>query len=428
MNDMMKHLPLISAVLGTALIVLLLITLLIKYFATVFKSESKASLFLSKGSSAEHRPGNWKNAVLQALVWFAVSRAFILLATCVYAKLCGNEAYFANMYAHWTKWDAPHYLGLIKNWYVNEGDPRFHIVFFPMYPLVCRMLLPLFGGNADVSAMVVSNICACIAGALVYQIAALEYGERTGTRAVRFFFLNPLSFFLSLPYTESLFLLLTMAAVYLARRRRYAFALIAGAMCAACRLMGIVVAIPVFYAMLADDREKGLLSLKRTAVRFVSCFVILLGVAAYLFLNWKVTGNPFQFWIYQEEHWHNTTGTLWNTFRYIFDYALYTDNSAMRMGTWVPTIVLIYAAVALLWLHARRSNAGDAAYGWAYMYMTIVPTWLISGPRYVSGLYCLYPMLADAARRKWVDWALSIVFVLGLGYMSCMFVFFSGVY
>lgn len=425
---MIDQLPAVSAVLGTALMALLLALLLARYFASTLLPRSKVALALHRNPGAKGCIGSWARAFACTGIWFAVSRLFILAVTALYAVSTRRaEAYFSNLYGYWTKWDAPHYIGLIRNWYVNEGDARYHIVFFPMYPLVCRVLLPLFGGNADISAMAVSNLSAIAAGAVLYQLTALDYGERTAARAAKLFFANPLSFFLSLPYTEALFLLLTLGTVYLARRKRVLWALLLGAMCAACRLMGVTVAIPIFYSMLCDDRDAGILTPKRFALRFASCLTLLLGVEAYLLLNYQITGNPFQFWIYQRDHWYNTTGTLWNTFSYIVHYALY-DDVPMQLATWVPTVLLIYGAIIVLFAHCRRANVGDAAYGWAYMYMTIVPTWLISGPRYVSGLYSLYPMLADTARKKWADIALTAAFAATLGYMACMFVFTSGVY
>lgn len=420
-------LPHISAVFGSALMLVLLVILLLRYFGTIFAPSSTLGQKLAGGPAGKKAAGSWRDALLCSVLWFAVSRVFVFVVALLYARLAGYDWYLTNMPSHWVKWDAPHYIGLIENWYVNEGDPRFHIVFFPMYPLVCRMLLPLFQGNAELSAFVVSNLCGIAAGAFLYRLAALDFGRGAAGRATKFLFLNPLSFFLSLPYTESLFLLLTVAAVYLARRRKYALALLCGAMCAACRLMGIVVAIPIFYSMLSQDKEEGRLGARRVLLRVLACCAVLVGVAAYLLLNWRVTGNPFQFWIYQEEHWHNTTGTLWNTFDYIVRYALMHDPN-MQWGTWIPTIAALYGAIVLLCVRWRKMNPGDAAYGWAYMYMSIVPTWLISGPRYVSGMYCLYPALGSWTKKRSLDVALSVLSTLALGFMACMFVFRHGVY
>ena len=422
-------LPRVSAVVGTAAMAVLLVFLLARYFTAALFPKSRLNALLSREDAPQDGfDAGWGQAFLWAAIWFFATRAFILFATAVWAWHEGYFAHYAgNFLDYWNKWDAPHYIGLVRNWYVNEGDPRFHIVFFPVYPLIARILMPLFRGNAELSAMFVSNGCGLVLGAVMYRFTALRSGRKGAQRAVRYLYCSPLSFFLSIAYTESVFLLLTVTAVYLARRRHFIWAVIVGAVCSASRLMGIVVAIPIFWEMLSCDREKGPVSPGRIAQRAAACCAVLGGAAAYLVLNYVVTGNPFQFWIYQRDHWYNTTGTLWNTFSYVMRYALTYDGS-MRLFTWIPTLICLYGAIALIGWNARRANCGDAAYAWAYMYMTIVPTWLISGPRYVFGLYALYPMLADTVRSRWANVLLTVLFLAGLAAMSCGFIFTSGVY
>ena len=41
-----------------------------------------------------------------------------------------------NMFNHW---DAPHYVAIAKNGYVNTGDAANFIVFFPLYPILIRL-------------------------------------------------------------------------------------------------------------------------------------------------------------------------------------------------------------------------------------------------------------------------------------------------
>lgn len=424
MDRINQALPMISAVVGTASMAFLLVWLLLRYFCPAMHKEALCEQKPLQG----WQKVSWKEAFVCSTCFLLVSRIWILMITTLYAFLAQQgDFYIHNLYGYWVKWDAPHYVGLIQNWYINEGDPRFHIVFFPMYPLVCRVFLPLFMGKAEVVALAVSNTCAWLAGAFLYRLTEMSDGKTVARRAVRFLMLNPLSFFLSIPYTEAMFLFLTIAAVYSARQRRFWIAVSVGALCALCRLMGIVVAIPIFYEMLCHERENNTWTGKRIAYRFLQCLVVLLGVGAYIALNWEVTGNPFQFVVYQREHWYNSMGTLWNTFGYLVQYLL-SDASAMRYATWLATLVLVYTAILLHYLRAKKDNAGDLAYGWAYLYMTIVPTWLISGPRYVSGLYTLSPMLSRLARKRWVDAFITIAFLAGLAYMSCMFVFTGGVY
>lgn len=89
--------------------------------------------------------------------------------------------------ACWLKSDSPSYLGIAENWYVTEGDPRFHIVFFPLYP-ICIRALNFLTGNSFVSAMLVSSFCAIAAAILMYELAALDYEREAALRAVKFLF------------------------------------------------------------------------------------------------------------------------------------------------------------------------------------------------------------------------------------------------
>lgn len=62
---------------------------------------------------------------------------------------------FMNMFNHW---DAPHYEAIAKNWYANTGDAANFIVFFPLYPILIRLLTIDFN-YSSLSALIVSNVC-----------------------------------------------------------------------------------------------------------------------------------------------------------------------------------------------------------------------------------------------------------------------------
>ena len=76
----------------------------------------------------------------EVLVAFLASRLLVALACLAYHWIqSGGPAGFFEAFAHKLRpWDADHYLGIIENWYVAEGDPRLHIVFLPLYPALAR--------------------------------------------------------------------------------------------------------------------------------------------------------------------------------------------------------------------------------------------------------------------------------------------------
>ena len=51
-------------------------------------------------------------------------------------------------------------------------------------------------------------------------------------------------------------------------------------------------------------------------------------------------------------------------------------------------------------------------YGLIYFYVSVAPTWLLSGPRYLTALYAVYPALAVLLRKKAAFALLAIAFGL----------------
>lgn len=352
--------------------------------------------------------------ILKQLGWIfslmVISRGLMVLIGVVGSALQGNLAGYLSHFAdHWVRWDADHYLGLATNWYVNEGDPRLHLVFYPLYPGLVYLVKYLFLGNVTLAATVVSNVCLLWSGYFLYLIVLEDQGERAARRAVRYLMFCPLSLFLSIPYSESLFLMLTLLAVLLARRRWFGLAVLVGALAANTRVLGLFTAVPIYIEMLRHvaarklwPRRKGRTIALVTGYTLMASLVAA-GFGLYLVLNWSVSGNPFQFLIYQSEHWGQRFGSFTDTLRYSLEYAFTYDDLGTRLGTWIPQSVFAVATVGLIGCTANRVHPGDGAYAWLYLFSAFSATWLLSGPRYLMACYALYPMMALVTKKKWQD-------------------------
>lgn len=329
---------------------------------------------------------------------FLASRFIIFGGGMIGAIINGSlRTYLARPVQYWVRWDAPHYIGLIENWYVNEGDPRFHIVFFPLYPAICRLICLATGMSARASAFIVSNAAFMGCGVIMFRLTEREMGTRGGVRAMLMFMFSPLTLFCSIPYTESIYLLTTLLAVYFARNRRFFWAVVMGALSANSRMVGMAAAIPIYFEMIRAS-EGGLA--KRYIFTAIKVLPVSVGLIAYLLLNYQVTGDMFKFMQYQSEHWGQNFGTIYNTVGYTFTNAVTYDLFSYRIGVWIPQIIAIFVSLALLLMSARRLHPGDLAFGSAYFYVSVVPTWLLSGPRYMTAMYPAYPALTALTRKK----------------------------
>ena len=349
---------------------------------------------------------------LRVLAAFLASRAVIVLA-CAAGQLIDGQPLSGFFPALWGKlmpWDAQHYIDIIENGYVATGDARLFIVFFPFYPMVCRSLAFMTGIPAVAAAFAVSNAALVAAGAALYRLAELDGGGETGLRAMLLMMFCPVSYFYSITYSESVFLLATLLAVLFARRRQFVPAVLFGAIASSARLLGMATAIPIFWELLRRDREARFgadetPSARRLAGRAALCALktlpVGLGFAGYLGINYSLFGNPTQFMVFQSEHWFQKLGTLANTFRYSLANGVGYDDFLYRLGVWWPQVVLLVAVPLLIHWRGRRARPGDAAYALAYHYVAFAPTWLLSGLRYATANYALYPILAGIPRRRW---------------------------
>jgi len=134
------------------------------------------------------------------------------------------------------RWDSVWYLAIAAGSY--GGSPA-RAAFFPLYPTLAGLVgVPL--GSALLGGIVVSS--GCLAGALylLRRLAELELGPAAARHAVWLTALFPMAFFHSAVYAEGLFLLLSVGAVYAARREAWAWAGVLGGLAAATRSAGVV--------------------------------------------------------------------------------------------------------------------------------------------------------------------------------------------
>ena len=137
----------------------------------------------------------------------------------------------------WMRWDTLWYMRYARDGLLPTDHPEYR-AFWPLYPWLMRWFAPLFGGNYLLAGIVIAN--AALIGALVlfYRLAAAETDEGTARRGLWYLVLFPSAFFFFVAYSESLFLLLTMAAFYAARRKRWVWAAVWTAISATVRVSG----------------------------------------------------------------------------------------------------------------------------------------------------------------------------------------------
>jgi hypothetical protein len=153
----------------------------------------------------------------------------------------------------WQRWDAVHYLNLARLGYfgVSEGDS----VFYPLYPLLVRLVAPAAANTYVLAGLIVSTLATVVTLACLYQLADRHYGPDTARWTAAALAAYPAGLFLVAPYTESLFLAFTLAAFLAAEDRRWAWAGVLGALASLTRGPGVFTAIALAWIAWRQWRE-----------------------------------------------------------------------------------------------------------------------------------------------------------------------------
>ena len=341
----------------------------------------------------------------------------LLVLTWGVRALAGQPETITQALEFWRCLDSRHYLDIARDGYIAAGDPDrvVQLVFLPGYPLAVRTVMLLV--PSDICAgLLTSALCFAGAGCVVYRLLRLDLPHRDA--ALRFLALAPGSFFFAAPMSESLFLLLTAAALYLARTRRLILGGLCGAYAAFTRSLGLLLIVPLLWELVHDAVQRRRVSIRQA----VGLLLVPLGFAAYCCINRHVSGNPFQFLIYQREHWNQRTGLFFSTAAYQTDYllrCLRSGNWRDALGLWLPNLIACFSALILLAKAAPRLRASQTAWFLAYYIIAVGATWLLSAPRYLLVLLPVPLALAQCAQKRTANIVLTALSALAaLGYLA----------
>lgn len=369
--------------------------------------------------------GNVK-LVIKISVIVIVSRLVIYLFGYLAVMLTKNlaEGFFTAFQSRWYKVDSVLFLNIAQNGYVSYGDDRFLIVFYPLYPLLIK-LISIIGCNLNlfVAGLIVSTLSLIMACVYIYKLGLLEFNDKEiAFNSMKFLLIFPFSFFLGLVFSDGLFLALAIATFYYIRKRKWFLAGVFGGLASLTRNFGILLLIPAVIEYLAATRFLDKLKTnnwKQIFKDFITqgsyLFFIVLGQGVYLAINKVVTGDWFTFVKYQREHWNNgfSLNIVNNLTTYVYNAF---DWKPADAGTlWIPLIFLVVIVILLSFYAMRKIRLSYIAYTLAYLITCLCATWLISFPRYSLGLFPVYIILALlAAKSRTNNFWITLISALAL--------------
>ena len=194
--------------------------------------------------------------------------------------------YFTDI---WARWDSDFFLRIAQNGY-DDASAAFH----PLYPALIAGLGRVFFGHYILAGLVISLLCCLGSFVLLHRLAGEHLDADGARRSVLYLAVFPMALFLQAVYSESLFLLLVLAAFTFAERDRFAAAGLVAGLAILTRATGLAL-LPALALLAWRHRERP---------RALAGIALAVPVAAvYPLVLWQQVGDPWAFSDAQDR-WH----------------------------------------------------------------------------------------------------------------------------
>jgi hypothetical protein len=198
------------------------------------------------------RAMRWREAVGAIVALFVVTRgALVLIATLLEKNIPlayqGPSYSSAPILSSLTGSDSVYLLGIAANGYHAEPITKGFLdwAFFPLYPIVTRLVSYLTFGDVAVAGVIVANVAFVAALVVLYRLAVPYLGHDVAVRSLAFVALAPGAVAFAMAYSDSLYLLLAAAAFLAAEQRRWSWMAVLYGLATLTRPQGILLGLPL---------------------------------------------------------------------------------------------------------------------------------------------------------------------------------------
>ncbi|HUC87988.1 MAG TPA: mannosyltransferase family protein [Candidatus Binatia bacterium] len=288
-----------------------------------------------------------------------------------------------NFLKFMSNWDGPNYIELAKHGYTNIVQANF----FPLYPLVIRLLRVVIGSPL-VSALLVSWLS--LIGSLYFYLKIIKhvFKLKVNAEALRcliFFILFPTAIFLLATYTEGLLTFLALAAIYCGLKKHYLPAAVLVMLATATHITGLLVLVLVALILL----EEGV---KRSRV-ILGAAIGSLGLISYMYFLWRRFDRPLAFITSQEDH-----GWLRPGF----------SRLASTIDLFNVVFIILLILTVIYWWNRRKSFA---IYAFLFLMIPLIGRQFGGFNRYVLIAFPVQLMLYSYLRNKKLAYTFIIAFM-----------------
>ena len=327
-----------------------------------------------------------------ALAYYTSAKNAPMFAVAHLAQLPEIPSFARPELLPWLQWDTAWYLAISVHGYSHVP---WSTAFQPLYPLVIHVVTPVCCGVPLVAALLVSSVAFGAACYLFSRLVALHWDGPIARRSLVVLLCSPCSFFFLAAYSESLFLVSSIAAVYLAERHRYGMSGVAAAFAYLSRSQGLALlpALAVYAWQVHGSRQRAYAALRLLVPVALTAVIYQVVVTKVLGLPSATDAMQRQWNVRIQPPWE----TIWQYMRVIrsprfslFGAPAYNFGSVINLATALLSLAL------LVW-GTKRVPLTWTVYGCA--------SWVIalsrfeSTSRYITVIFPLYVVLALLSLR-----------------------------
>jgi hypothetical protein len=355
-----------------------------------------------------------------------------------------NQQEQAGLVTAFAAWDGWWYEGIATTGYRYEKDRPSSIVFFPAYPKTAGLVSLIVPVSARVSLLVISNVCLIAVCLLLGRYVASDSQlDGDGQESLSFYAilccsLFPATLFHRMAYSESMFLLVVLLAMYGMQRHwpTIAIAALIG-LATATRTVGIALLLPfAFHISQQSDRWP-----TRIMKFMLYLPVAIWGLCVYMAYLHVTHGDALAFaanqkiWAIRPEIdiWEKLTTLitlepLWSVYlpfdRAYWQTAEFRSTSAVfSVYFWNPIVFVAFVILSILgyarnWINSKEFLLCVGLLGIPYLTQAY-ETMMRSQARYCTAAFPVYIVMAQLARRA--PKSLTTAFLLLSSLFLCIF-------
>lgn len=358
-----------------------------------------------------------KDFVLSLLISVLAFCLFFLILPLLAIGIFGNSRIpELGVFEAWNIWDGPHYLDIADNWYVPGGEKANWIVFLPLYPIVVSGVNFIFRIPILYAGYFVSFLSALGSALIFYRLLLIDEKKEVSLLAVLTLFIFPTSFFLFLPYPESIFLLLVLLTFYNLRKGHFLLASFFAMLATSAKIVGLAL-IPVIFLELTLHHIK-----LSTPLRLFKAILILnlpvLGFLFYLLINYLTFGDLFYFMRAQDGNWGTNFYPVVPGFKQAISFALGSEFEMkvyLGFGQIIAFLLMVFTTIYSHFKLRRSYFIFSLAFLVVYSSMSY---WL-SYPRYLLSLFPMFIILGRFCQNR--------LFLIAWGILSVGLLFLFGI-